>query len=418
MIAGMTALLVRACHEHPAGAEGKKTAAQPGRSARAARRTCLIVLVLAAGMLARVPGAGAAVAPLVTAGQLNAVTALSPADAWAVGLTQSSTVLIEHWDGQQWAPMRAPDPGYVNRLAAVSASSADDVWAVGTQFYSGSTEYYNTLVEHYDGTSWSVVPSPNFGVSSYLTGVKAIAANNVWAVGWVEQSGGQGDRTLVEHWNGTTWSRVPSPSPTGGGASGNGSYSVDTLNAAWASGPNDVWTVGSYYPASNNYFESPLILHWNGSSWKQVPSPSNPSGAVESYLQSVSGTSSGSINAVGADYTSHWMGLVEHWNGSAWRVVPSPDPAASNDTQLLATSAVTAQSAWAVGGEVTERMTQKGWQLAVNANANTSGAGLYGVSADGTSDAWAVGQATYGELEYVVIDHWNGTSWTELTALP
>ena len=374
----------------------------------------LAAAVTAAGFLTYGPPAAAAT-PTVTPGQLNAVVALSPTNAWAVGLTQESTVLVEHWNGRQWSPVTAPNPGYVNRFAAVSASASDDVWAVGTQFYTGATEYYDTLVEHYDGSHWHLVPSPNFGVSSYLTGVRAIAANNVWAVGWSEQAG-TGDRTLIEHWDGTAWTRVPSPNPTGGTSLGSGSYFVDTLNSVWGSGPNDVWAVGSYYPESNNYFESPLTLHWNGSTWTQVPSPTKPNGAIESYLQSVNGNTPGDADAVGAYYLTHWVSLIEHWNGTSWQVVPSPNPPASSNTQLLATSAFGPNKAWAVGGEVTERLTTQGWQLA--ANNNTGSAQLYGVAADSSTDAWAVGQAPFGELEYIVIDHWNGSTWTEQTTLP
>ena len=41
-----------------------------------------------------------------------------------------------------------------------------------------------TLVEHWDGTTWSVVNSPNVTTDgNQLGGVVALATGNVWAVG-------------------------------------------------------------------------------------------------------------------------------------------------------------------------------------------------------------------------------------------
>jgi hypothetical protein len=45
-----------------------------------------------------------------------------------------------------------------------------------------------TLIEHFDGTSWAVVPSPNVGPNSAnqsngLLGLTANSANNIWAFG-------------------------------------------------------------------------------------------------------------------------------------------------------------------------------------------------------------------------------------------
>src|SRR5215469_6280943 len=56
----------------------------------------------------------------------------------------------------------------------------------------------------------SFVPSPNAGSgANALFGVSAIASNDVWAVG--EFSSVSAGQTLVEHWNGVSWSVVASP---------------------------------------------------------------------------------------------------------------------------------------------------------------------------------------------------------------
>src|SRR5262249_17830044 len=91
-------------------------------------------------------------------------------------------------------------------LAAVSASSATDAWAVG------ETRARTTLALHWKGTSWAQVPTPAPGaVGSFLSGVTDISPPTPWAVGSSNTS--SGSATLVLHWNGTGWTRAPSPSP-------------------------------------------------------------------------------------------------------------------------------------------------------------------------------------------------------------
>src|SRR5947209_11172460 len=81
---------------------------------------------------------------------------------------------------------------------------------------------------------WSVVPSPNGSSSSNLSGVAAVSANDIWAVG---SSGNQrsGAQTLIEHWNGSSWSVVTSPSPATGN---NELFSVSAASAS------SIWAVG------------------------------------------------------------------------------------------------------------------------------------------------------------------------------
>src|SRR5690348_2703289 len=62
----------------------------------------------------------------------------------------------------------AASAGLQGSLSAVAAASARNAWAVGT-FYRGSSEY--TLTEHWDGTRWRRVPSPTPGFNAALTDV-------------------------------------------------------------------------------------------------------------------------------------------------------------------------------------------------------------------------------------------------------
>jgi len=147
-------------------------------------------------------------------GYLYGVTCASASDCWAVGFYyysgSSNHTLIEHWDGTLWSVVTSPNPDTsgINILQAVTCASASECWAVGDYSVVGG---YSTLVEKWDGTSWSIVTSPNNGSQNFLRGVTCASASDCWAVG-----GQSGPQTLIEHWDGTLWSVVTSPNPGDG----------------------------------------------------------------------------------------------------------------------------------------------------------------------------------------------------------
>lgn len=196
---------------------------------------------------------------------LSGVTAISRNDAWAVGSYydgNTTTTLTEHWNGSQWSIVPSANPGsFYNNLAAVAAVSSTDVWAVG-EYENSSGE--PTLTEHWNGKSWSVVASPTPGSGANLTAITRVpGTNQLWAVGFYFPASGGGQPSLIEQWNGSSWSVVASPNP---GAGFNDLYGVAAV------GPNNVWAVGQYSPG-----EVPIIAlveHWNGSDWSQVSVPS------------------------------------------------------------------------------------------------------------------------------------------------
>lgn len=159
--------------------------------------------------------------------------------------------------------MPSPNPGpTVNDLYGVSAASSNDAWAVGDYAPPGGGS--DTLIEQWNGTQWSVIPSPNPGQQAdYLYGVAAISSGAVWAAGNVYVPRLSHTQTLIEQWNGAQWHKVKSPSP---GAFANQLFSVSALS------PNNAWAVGVYLTNSQTVFT--LTEHWNGSRWKVVASPS------------------------------------------------------------------------------------------------------------------------------------------------
>jgi hypothetical protein len=160
----------------------------------------------------------------------------------------------------------------------VSAISASDAWATGG--YETSSNQSLNLILHWDGTTWTQVPSPNpGGFLNELNGVHATSASDAWAVGIAENNSG-GPQTLIEHWDGTAWTQVPSPSPQGSFLAGVTATSAGTAFAVGSAG-----------------FRQPLLLRWNGSSWSQAASP--PEGAGNA-LEAVAASSAGNVWVVGS----------------------------------------------------------------------------------------------------------------------
>lgn len=277
-------------------------------------------------------------APLIS--RLYGVDAVSSNDVWAVGYFQASgnslpQTLIMHWDGAQWAILPSPNRVGSNELLAVTAISSDDVWAVGD-----TPGNHGTLTEHWNGSYWAIVPSPpeSFGDDFLLTAVDAVSPNDVWAVGYEDRGIGS-SRTLIEHWNGTQWSIVPSPNP--------GAY-YGSLYGVAAVAADDVWAVGAYSNDGGSTYPT-LMLHWDGTSWNVVPG--NSSNSFNS-LRGISAVSSTDIWAVGlttdCSLCLTFNTLIEHWDGTSWSVVPSPN--GSNEfNRLRGVAAVSANDVWTVG---------------------------------------------------------------------
>lgn len=259
---------------------------------------------------------------------LNAVADLAPTNVWAVGYVrpfaaQIPTPLIAHWSGGGWSA--STRTGASGTLRAVSADSADDVWAVGDDGQG------HALALRFDGVGWSPVAVPPAGASDVLLGVRAFSSSDVWAVG--DQTAGTTAKTLVMHWNGSAWSVVSSPNPD---------PNSDILHAVTGASSNDVWAVGEQGTPGTHT----LIAHWNGSGWSVAGSPNVANGDVLLGAAAVTGSS---VAAVGIDGTPIRQTLAETWNGADWSLDPSADPGAGNNVLNGASAIPGIASVWAVG---------------------------------------------------------------------
>jgi len=280
---------------------------------------------------------------------LYGVAAISSTDVWAVGEYSNGNgglTLVEHWNGAHWKVVASPNVNnsLSDSLSGVAAIAANNVWAVGSYYDASNTQ--QTLIEHWDGAKWSIVQSQGMGG---LNGVAAIASNDVWAVGSISVNNIQ---YLTEHWNGSSWSVVSSSGP---------GLVINILNGIAAISANNVWAVGDDADSATPSAQyRPLIEHWNGSSWSVVTSPVK---GTSDFLSGIAAVSASNVWAVGNDRTildpyGPYFTFIEHWNGSAWRVIKSPSPGSENNDLAAAARVPATSRVWAVGFKQTNNIYQ------------------------------------------------------------
>ncbi len=330
---------------------------------------------------------------------LNGVVALSTTNAWAVGQESSypnpNQALSEHWNGTSWSIVPTPTVGTESAFNAVAQiPNTNHLWAVGSQFTNNLPQ---TLVERWNGTQWKVIPTPTLNgdpeaTTNIFYAVTALSTTDAWAVGVYFPNSSQPQVPLIEHWNGTVWSLVPGATPANTG--------IGFLYGLVALSSNDVWAVGTYATQVSKE-EMTLIEHWNGSTWSLISAP-NP-GSIANFLYSVTrvpGTKH--LWAVG-NYLSGgaYQTLTEYWNGNTWSVVASPSPG-TNGNGLQGVAAISATNVWAIGSytsgngdlNLIEQWNGTAWNLVANPNPpNTNTTFLSAVTRIPASggDLWAVG---------------------------
>src|SRR5216683_419618 len=278
--------------------------------------------------------------------KLNGVAVVSTTDIWAVGYGPPlpgeaafvKHTLIEHWDGATWSIVLSANPPVKTypqaELFSVFGLSANNVWAVGS--YENPSYFPSfTLIEHWDGISWSIVPSPSPDSQlNDLHSISGVAGNDVWAVGLAGDGGTFNPlRSLIEHWNGASWSVVSNPG-------------VNELFGVTALSANNVWAVAVH--TSPNITD--IIEHWDGTKWANVSAPSMNANGGTISLRGIAAISATDIWAVGDEknpLTNAGNSITEHWNGTAWSIISTPNPAPGGG--LLGVAAVSSANIWAVG---------------------------------------------------------------------
>ncbi len=340
-------------------------------------------------------------------GMLKAVAATSASNAWAVG-NNAQTPVIVHWNGSKWSSVTAGVPAAA-ALEAVAASSPANAWVLGSTRPAGS-KWSTPVILQWNGRAWRAVPSP-VPSDSYLSSVSVTSPGNAWAVGLYFTSPTHLPSTvrpIALHWNGSVWQRVPLPrlaAPAGGGAQ---------LTGVSATSAGNAWAAGVFLSDQGDYAAG-FVLHWNGSSWSQVPSA--PASAGDPIA----------VAATATDYAWLAGSVAGLWNGRDWTTVPIPlvQTHFGDRGGQVSALAVSGHVAWLAGDYCTTalacangqllplllRWTGAGWQF-TPPPANT--AVIFGLAVTSPTSAWAVGYMppyTSQEKARMVILHWNGSTW-------
>jgi len=340
--------------------------------------------------------------PNTSATQSNAlrgVACVSASECWAVGYylaDNAAQTLIERWDGTSWAIVSSPNTSSTqsNFLLGVTCASASECWAVG--YYYNDNVISQTLIERWDGTSWTIVSSPNTSATDYnsLSGVTCVSASECWAVGYYFTSDNFVDQTLIERWDGTSWTIVNSPNTS--------TTEANVVLGVTCVSASECWAVGYYY-GLDDLISQTLIERWDGTSWTIVNSPNT--NTLSNVLLGVTCGSASDCWAVGnyAVTGNVLQTLIERWDGTSWSIVSSPNTSTSQSNFLYSVTCGPASDCWAVGYYIVdavsnlnqtliERWDGISWEIVSSPNTSTTQSNsLYSVTCGSTSDCWAVG---------------------------
>ena len=395
-------------------------------SGRVVKRAALaLALTLFAAPLTGSAAPAFATAPHAgtTHSQLHAITCVKSTSCFAVGEYQpaagQSRPLIERWNGTTWSIVTSPNPAGASfsRLYAVSCISAANCFAVGQQS-SASVPNGRTLIERWNGKAWSIVVSANPAIGGQLNGVSCTSASFCVAVGLQSLTTSTCCKTFVERWNGLAWtggSSTPVPAKS--------AYS--RLAAVSCTSALKCFAVGT---SSINGTSFTLVERWNGTAWATVASP-NPRIGTGGYFNAVSCTSATSCVAAGA-YNEGGVGrpatLIEKWNGTTWAIVANAIPPRAY-TELNGVACANASTCFTVGDwnrlsgahTLIQRWNGKAWSLSTSPAAAVKNNSLAGVACSSPTGCFAVGTASTDGNPFggtVLVAHWNGSAWSAVTA--
>jgi hypothetical protein len=347
----------------------------------------------------------------------SAVTCAGKSDCWAVGSGMNQPLIARN-AGSGWSFVASPQlPGYVAALSGVACVGESACWAVGS--YGG----YYTLIEQYDGTAWTTVTSPNPDHSAFdeLNAVACASATDCWAVGDYIDTQAFAHRTLLEHYDGTGWSLVNGPIVAAN----------DWLYAATCVGPGDCWAAG--VDDDSRPVAHTLVEHYAGGSWVVVPS-ADVSSSTDDMFNGIACVSDGSCWAVGSSRDGTKLRtLVERYDGAAWAILASPNTNLKDADELSGISCVNASDCWAVGSSNDGSNTAEGqtliehyngtrWRLADSPDVAPSPSGnlLVSVTCTGANQCWSVGSyhINFGADQPLILHRGRDTTTTTVSCTP
>ena len=334
--------------------------------------------------------------------QLVDVTCATVDDCWGVGdfgnppagSNAGAQPLVVHDSGGRWTVVSTPVVNTGEEIETASLSdvgcvSATNCWAVGG---GGGADNHQPLIEHFTGTSWTLVGSPAVGGGD-LDGVACVSATDCWAVGSAD-IGSNEPHPLIERYTGAAWTLVSSPPVSDGVYTG--------LASVTCPSSSDCWAVGE--TSNSVQAQMPLIEQFNGTGWSVVNGASAPASPIEFGLSSISCPTTNDCWAVGDRWATNAPSdqpFIEQYDGHAWSIVASPN--ISGGAMLNGITCQTSDDCWTVGwtendpgGGLTEQYSGGSWDV-IDSPAILYGGGLDGVTCASATDCFAVGSGSNGD---------------------
>jgi hypothetical protein len=349
----------------------------------------------------------------VVTDELFGVSCTSASRCMAVGDHGNKlTTLTEAWNGTSWSVVDSPNPTNNGRFTAVSCVDPTFCMAVGYYlgYYPQSHRSFGgnySLAELWNGDKWFVLPAPNPStVQDQLNGISCTSTTQCMAVGFLQNVSSNVHDPLSEEWNGVSWSAVTNPATNA------------ELSSVSCTSPKHCMAVGAV-----GGFDATFGEIWDGNTWSVLPT-SNPSSDTLLNLTGISCANTSRCmavgNAVGAT-TGAEITLAEEWSGGAWKIVPSASPGiASFSTFLSQASCISASGCIAIGSyrdrlgayrSLAEHWSGDRWVFS-SSPSPTLVSFLYAVSCTSASRCMAVGEAQVYPSIFTLTEDWDGSKWS------
>lgn len=258
---------------------------------------------------------------------LRDVLAISEDDAIAVGTynpaSGSSLAQSMRWDGSDWELMLSPAYSGGSGFNVIGRAG-DDVWACGHKYSELPPPAASTypMAARLNGDEWEVIFVPPLAETggrsyNYIRAIDGAHEDDAWAGGVAQEVGtGFGPAAMMVKWDGSEWSQYDLTQTVK-------STAFSSISAIDVISSDDAWAAGYDYDISRQV-TIPLILHWDGNSWSNVPVPTFENSAE---LRGIAAVSSNEVYVAGTqpDANGYPYALIMRWDGSVWSVIPEQE---------------------------------------------------------------------------------------------
>jgi hypothetical protein len=330
----------------------------------------------------------------------------------SVNRSSATVTLAEVWNGTSWTGKLPSNQSgsTTNKLSAVACGSTTSCNAVG--YYVDGSGNNRALAEHWNGSAWTIQSAgvPAGSTSSVLDGIACTGANSCAAVGKYRDFFGN-SVTLAVIWNGSGWTAQSTPNPSGATSS--------ELHAISCSAANACTAVGQYGAGGVDHS---LAEGWNGTAWALETSV-DPAGAASTLLDAVSCPTATQCTAAGyaTSSTGTRLTLAESATSGSWAIETTPNPSGATTSELRGLSCGSTSTCVAVGYSavgsgapqpLSEVLSGGGWALKPVPNvAGATGGALHGVACTSSTACETAGFANKGR-SITLAEKWNGTAWS------